>query len=226
MEFLPGSLSRSFFNDGLFYYCSFKEAIDVDGDEKKAKMFLGLIKEKYKTKEEREYLRALLTKEQWSDLKRLVEIYKTGQIKQEAFVYKHQTQSYQKTELSLKEKFLADLILKDKRPLERELGPIDDVLLEADYRPFGKCDVRVIANRVCYPIELKDETANERISGQIRKYIKGAILQIKYGRYDTVQGVTIAPNYTKEALMQLKALNVWSYSLTIDKKSYFLERLI
>jgi len=228
MDYKPGSLSRSMFNTGRFYYCGLKEAVDVEHDQSRAQMFLNLIRRDYKTKEQRRLLQALLTKEQWKDLKRLVEIIKTG-ITESSFLWaeKLDVVTTSKKRLPLKERKMAQMILKNREPLKKALGvqKLEDVKPEDDYGEFGRADLFARADRIGFPIELKDETSNERLSGQIFKYIKGAIRLIKHGNFDTVQGVTIAPGYSQEAVNQLKAYGVWVFRIEMKEDRYTLTRI-
>lgn len=216
------------FNTGRFYYCGLKEAIDVHGDERKAKMFLGLIRKDYETKEKRRLLQAQLTKEQWQDLKRLVAIMKSGKVEAE-FVWadKLDIDKTAKRKLPYRERKTTMMILKNRKPLQEVLGirELREVKPEEDFEEFGRSDLFVTGDRIGFPIELKDETSNERLSGQIFKYVKGAIRLIKQGRYDTVQGVVIAPGYSQEAVNQLKSYNIWVLQIHVDKENYRLERI-
>lgn len=229
MDCSPGSLSRSAFNTGRFYYCALKEAIDVECNEQKAKMFLNLIRKDYDTKEKRRYLQALLTKEQWADLKRLVGIMKSGKIEKEfSWAEKLDTDKTARRKLPYRERKMAMTILKNREPLQKALGikELITVKPEDDYEELGRADLFALGDRIGFPIELKDETSNERLSGQIFKYVKGAIRLLKQGCYDTVQGVTITPGYSQEAANQLKAYGIWVFLMRIDGDDYVLERVV
>lgn len=216
------------FNTGRFYYCGLKEAIDVEHDQKRAKMFLNLIRKDYPTKEKRQLLQALLTKEQWQDLRRLVEIVKSDKV-ETCFLWadKLDFEVTAKKRLPVKERKMAQMILRNRRPLKEVLGVsvLEDVKPEDDYREFGRADLFAKGDRIGFPIELKDETSNERLSGQIFKYVKGAIRLIKHGGFDTVQGIAIAPGYSQEAANQLKAYGIWVFNMRIDGDDYVLDRL-
>lgn len=204
-----------------------KEAVDVSRDEKAANMFLGLIKRDY-PRDRRPLLRAQLTVSQWRDLKRLVAIVKSGKVESDfAWADKLEYTVTAKKKLPWRERKMARLILKNRLPLQEALGieSLRDVKPEQQYGEFGRADLLAVGDRVGFPIELKDETSNERLSGQIFKYVKGAIRYLKYGFYDTVQGVTIAPGYSQEAANQLKAYGIWVYVIEIEKDDYKLTRI-
>lgn len=229
MDCKPGSLSCSMYNDGRFLYCKLKEAVDVFCNREDAQMFLNIIKKSYDTKEKRNYLQALLTIEQWKDLKRLVEIVRSDKFETN-FSWNSKTDLINtfKSELSKNEKETAELLYKKREPLLKALGvsKIDDIKPEDEFGEFGRVDLMVKADRIGFPIEIKDETANERLSGQILKYIRGTIVMMKYGGFDTVQGVVIAPNYSREAISQLKNYNVLVLKIILMKESYRLERVV
>lgn len=228
MKYKPGSLVQSHFNYGRFLYCSLKEQVDVYGNLKSANFFLRHLKTTFNTKEKRQYLKALLSIDQWKDLERLVGIIKTGKIHGD-FVWSKEVDSSKtaKRQLSFRERELALRILENRVPLKDALGLQQLVSLkpEDNYGEFGRADLFAVGDRIGFPIELKDETANERISGQILKYIKGSTRLIKFGSFDRVQGVVIAPCFSKESLDQLRLYKVWSFQIAVDKSGYSLERI-
>lgn len=227
MKYPPGSLSRSMFNTGRFLYCRLKESVDVYQDVHDAKMFLDLIRTQYKDKDKRKYLRALLTVEQWEDLKRLVKVIKSGKVERDAWSFKVDTAQTSRRQLPFRENKMARIICKNPKPLYKSLyvKKVNELKPEDEYGRFGRADLMLRADRIGFPIELKDETSNERLSGQILKYIKGATCLIKLGGFDRVQGVVIAPGYSQEAINQLHQVGVIILQIHVDKNDYRLQRI-
>jgi hypothetical protein len=213
---------------GRFLYCRLKEAVDVNADLKKARLFLGVIKQHFTTPEDRNYLQELLTLKQWEDLRRLVEIARTGHelrlfadstgIKSRVFP------NYQITEY---EKEIRERILKDPSILEGILGPIErkSFYKEKDFEEYGKCDLYCLGSDTAFPIEIKDEIADHKVIGQIQKYIKGSIVYMRHGGYNWIQGVVIAPTFNPDAVVELTNQGIISLMITLETASYRLHKL-
>lgn len=227
MSLEPGSLSKTLFNGGRFYYCNLKEQVDVYGNFEKASFFLNIIRKEF-PQEKRDYLRALLTVSQWDDLRRLVEIVKTGKVKQD-FVWTQEVDLEKtiKQRLSINESKMAHWLLRNKSSLIEVLSisNISSLRVEMELGRFGRADLMLIADRIGYPIELKDETGCERLSGQILKYIKGSICLMKLDWYDQVKGVVIAPSFTQEALNQLKQIGIETIQMKSIRESFVLKKV-
>jgi hypothetical protein len=227
MSLEPGSLSKTLFNGGRFYYCKLKEQVDAYGDFEKASFFLNIIRKEF-PQEKRDYLRALLTIGQWDDLRRLVGIVKSGK-KEQDFIWTQKVDLEQTTKqrLLINESKMAQWLLRNKQSLVKVLpiSNISSLRLELELGEFGRADLMLIADRVGYPIELKDETGCERLSGQILKYIKGSICLMKLDWYDEVKGIVIAPSFTQEALNQLKQMGIETIQMSSIGESFILKKV-
>ena len=213
---------------GRFLYCRLKEAVDVYGDLKKARLFLSVIKEHFTTSEDRLYYQELLTSRQWDDLRRLVEITRTGQ---ELKVFADSTgiksrvfPNYQITEY---EKEIRQRILDNPLVLEEVIGSIErrSLFKEKDFEEFGRCDLYCEGGDTAFPIEIKDEIADHKVVGQIQKYIKGSLIYMRHCNYNWVQGVVIAPTFDPNAVVELTNNGILSLMITLEKASYRLHKL-
>lgn len=213
---------------GRFLYCRLKEAVDVNADLKKAKLFLDLIKQHFTEPEDRSYYQELLTPRQWEDLRRLVEIARTGRelkvFTDSAGIKSRVFPNYQITEY---EKEIRERIIKNPLILEQVIGPIDRASLyrEKDFEEFGRCDLYCQGGDTVFPIEIKDEIADHKVIGQIRKYIKGSIIYMRHGGYEWVQGVVIAPTFDPNAVVELTNQKILSLMITLEQSSYRLYKL-
>lgn len=213
---------------GRFLYCCLKEAIDVDQDLKKGKMYATLLRDKFPGVEERDYLRDnLLTTRQWEDLRRLVEILKTGQTKVDIVdLGKVDNKNIHKQVLTDYEKTIAKkIIAKPARIIEAlKLSELTDIMMEWVLDEYGRCDLRIRDKDSLYVVEIKDETADHKIIGQVVKYIHGALRIMKNcPQYNYVTGVVIAPSYTKDTLIQLKSRGIIALVIDTSGIDYRLE---
>jgi hypothetical protein len=210
---------------GRFLYCMLKQSIDVEKDLKKGKLYFSIIRQYFPDEEDRKYMHDyLLTGKQWDDLRRLAEIVKTEKVESkfvDAAIL--DTKSINNQKLSEFEKQMTARIIKNVEPLQKILGlqKIEDKTTEMHLDRFGRCDIAIRADSELYVIEVKDETADHRVVGQIMKYISGGISIMKSSSYQWVNGVVIAPSYTSDAILNLKSLQVIPLVLALGKDSEY-----
>ena len=190
---------------GRFLYCKLKEAVDCYQDLKQAKLYLNTLRKYFPEPEDKIFLQTLLTSRQIEDLKQLITNIQTEVIEKDFICTAEQKIVEGKILFPNNEFEIRDLVIKQKLDLAKILSikELKEHYIEYSYEELGKVDLMFLGDDNCYPIEIKDETATERVSGQIKKYVKGAIRLLKNSSYNWVYGVVIAPNFTKEALRQL-----------------------
>lgn len=214
-------------NMGRFLYCCLKETLEVDRDLKKGKMYANLIKEYFPGTPERDYLKEkLLTPKQWEDLRKLIEVIKTGQTKVDVIDIQVDNKNIHKHVLTEYEKQIARIIIKKPSVIIKTLGlsEISDISTEWLLDEYGRCDLVIRDKDALYVIEIKDETADHKIVGQAIKYVHGAIRIMKNcSLYNSVTGVVIAPSYTKDTIIQLKTKGVIPLAIEISGNDYVLE---
>lgn len=97
-------------------------------------------------------------------------------------------------------------IAKNPQILEPFTGPID--LLTLEYPTlFGPIDIMVLSRRTAYVVEVKTDTANHAILGQVTKYWIALSLKLSINHYDDVRIITACPGYDKISLIGLRNLN-------------------
>jgi len=89
---------------------------------------------------------------------------------------------------------------------------------------YGFVDIVAYTKEYAIPIEVKLNTANHKIVGQILKYMKHFVYRLNYHIYRDVFGVLIAKNYTADVLQECKKLNVLPLTYCISKNSFSLQR--
>jgi len=97
-------------------------------------------------------------------------------------------------------------LAKNPHLLEPFTGPINYLTLEYPTL-FGPIDLMVLSNKTAYIIEVKTDTANHAIIGQVTKYWIALSLRLSINHYDEVRIITACPGYDKIALIGLKDLN-------------------
>jgi hypothetical protein len=73
---------------------------------------------------------------------------------------------------------------------------------------YGNVDIVAYTDLYAWPIEVKLGCADHRIVGQIYKYMKHFLYMLNYGLYRDVVGITIAREYSEDALQELSKMNV------------------
>lgn len=226
-EFLLYEHQQRLRSMGRFLYCMLKQSLDVEKNLKQGKLYANLFKQYFPESEDRQFLReVLLTAKQWEDLKRLIEIVKTGKIETDFIDASiKDTKSIHNQKLSEYEKQMTAKMIANPEPLKKLLGfeTIVDKTTEMIMAEFGKCDLVIRTDSELYVIEVKDETADHKVVGQIMKYINGGILLMKSSAYQWVNGVVVAPGYTSDALVALRSINVKPLMFMSNGSDYSLE---
>ena len=73
---------------------------------------------------------------------------------------------------------------------------------------FGKIDLVIYNDSVSYAIEVKTNTANHAIVGQVLKYFIWLSLNLSHKFYNDVKLITICPGYDQPAMWGLKQMGV------------------
>ena len=113
-------------------------------------------------------------------------------------------------------------ILKKKEELERYTGSIDFANFEHPVI-FGHIDLLVQSGKRAFIIEVKTETADHSIIGQVMKYYIGLSLKLNLKFFDEIETITLCPSYDKPSYNGLKQIN--AIPLTYKFKPFRIRQL-
>jgi hypothetical protein len=125
-----------------------------------------------------------------------------------------------------KEKQLVKLLIHNEELFQRILGFPDMKLacLEQETN-YGNVDIVAYSKLYAIPIEVKLNKAYHPIVGQISKYMKYFFYKINYKIWRDVVGVTIAQDYSEDALQELRKINVIPLVYSVINEKLVLKRI-
>jgi hypothetical protein len=89
--------------------------------------------------------------------------------------------------------------------LEPHTGLIDSACLEYPVR-FGKVDLMVQSGSCAYIVEVKTETADHAIVGQVMKYFVGMCLKLILKMFNEIKIITLCPSYDEASMLGLRQI--------------------
>jgi len=90
---------------------------------------------------------------------------------------------------------------------------------------YGFVDIMAYTSIYAVPIEVKLNRANHTIVAQIQKYMKSYLYKVNYGIWRDVIGVTVASEYSDNALQELRKINVIPLVYTLLDNKLSLKRI-
>jgi len=121
----------------------------------------------------------------------------------------------EKSDITHKE-LVAEIYKNRTLTLEPYTGPIQEACPEYPVY-FGSIDLMIRSGSCAYIVEVKTDTADHAIVGQVMKYYVGMSLQLVLKFFDEVKIITICPGYDQAAYNGLRQLG--AAILLLDHKS-------
>jgi hypothetical protein len=161
------------------------------------------------------------------ELKKILEAVKTGTIAQQEWFSSVETTPDVKEDTNLKQKELVKLIHTTAADQLRDILKSDSSFymynIEQPCEPYGRMDMLYMDSIYSYPTEIKKDTGEHDLIGQIMKYDLNEKLHLHMKMFYKVQPVTICGSYNGHTLHELKKYGVVTIKYSMDKNQVILK---